>query len=88
MIYNSLEIPMFALSSNTPEDSDTITQIEKAAAKNRESGYSSSTLNAIEGSAFMWAAVNTETCLRRSTSLANIRILYPTWWTVGVLYAL
>ncbi|RKP05674.1 Nicastrin-domain-containing protein [Thamnocephalis sphaerospora] len=55
-------IPIFAI---PPDKTDTITRIRAAIAKNVDNGYTSYPLISAELSAFMWAAVDAETCLRR-----------------------
>ncbi|GAB5589833.1 hypothetical protein Unana1_04733 [Umbelopsis nana] len=65
MIYESVEYPIFALNPIDPLSLTAYNQIMKDVNHNIQQNYQNYPLRAVDFSLFMYAAVNSETCLRR-----------------------
>ncbi|KAG0165693.1 hypothetical protein DFQ30_008135 [Apophysomyces sp. BC1015] len=65
LIEESFDIPIFALNTKDKYAKQVYSYIMRGIAYNRGKGYENYPLQAVDFESFMWAAVNSETCLRR-----------------------
>ncbi|KAG0742219.1 hypothetical protein G6F57_010744 [Rhizopus arrhizus] len=65
LIEQNFDIPIFAIKPTDTASRQVYNQITKAASYNREKQYNQYPLKAVDFDLFMWAAVDSETCLRR-----------------------
>ncbi|KAI9281897.1 glycosyltransferase family 20-domain-containing protein [Sporodiniella umbellata] len=65
LIQQSFDIPIFAIKPTDDKSKQTYDHLAQAVTYNKERQYKHYPLKAIDFNLFMWAAVNSETCLRR-----------------------